>query len=135
MGDQAVFAKSNVRCRIVMREHRDDRFAVARIGKIGRLARTELEQRAASSGRPIEYGDIVSRSHEIGRHRRPHAAKSNESQLHVDSFESMVDWERGGGAMNSGPTGSLMTVFTIRSISARSTELSDQPVTPNAATT
>ena len=42
---------------------------------------------------------------------------------------------RCGGAMNSGPTGSVIAAFTMRSMSVRFSALSDQPATPSAAST
>src|SRR5580658_5227532 len=131
MSDDAAFTQSDLGCRIVIRQHGDQHFPVARFGKIGRLARTELGERAAFSRSAIEDTDIVSGFDEVGCHRASHVTKTNESDFHR-VFRVSCHYARCKGAMNSGPTGSVIAVFTMRSISARSAALSDQPATSTA---
>src|SRR5260370_37779839 len=83
VADDAVVTKLDVSDRRVGREHRDNHVAAASIGDTGCLVRTQLEERTTFCGAAVEHGDIVSGLHEVCRHRRAHAAQSNESSLHV----------------------------------------------------
>jgi len=59
VSNDAAASQRDVRERSVVRKHRDDRLAVARIGNTGRLVRTQLEKRATLPGAAVEHGYIV----------------------------------------------------------------------------
>src|SRR6266850_844242 len=94
--------------------------------------RTQFEERGTPVRAAIEYGDIVSRLHEVRRHGRTHVTQSDESDFHgVISVMPLVD--RCSGAMNSGPTGSVIVSLRMRSILASAAASSDHPATPRVA--
>ena len=94
---------------VIVREHGDDHFAAARIGNVGCLVCTELEQRATLLGAAVEHGDIVSGLDEVGGHGRAHVAQADESDLHAVT-SALWCVARCGGAMNSGPMGSVIAL-------------------------
>src|ERR1022692_597835 len=134
-GDQAIVGERNVRDRGIVGKHRDHHLAVTSPSNIASLVRTQLYQRAASTGAAVEYGNVVSGRHQVARHGRAHMAQSNESSLHVEISLGAGCQDRAGGAMNSGPMGSTIAALRIRSIFAWVVASSDQPCTPSAACT
>jgi hypothetical protein len=82
MIDDAPFGEGDVGRGLIIREHRDHGTAAARLSEMDGLVRTERDERGASSGAAVEYGDVMIGSHEIGSHGGAHAAESDESNFH-----------------------------------------------------
>src|SRR6202011_4305172 len=69
----------------------------------------QLDERAQFLGAPVERRDIMSGLQEIRCHCRAHAAQPDKSDLHsVNSVIFASAQDRCRGAMNSGPTGSVI---------------------------
>src|ERR1700733_11072888 len=135
MSNETCASQYDVGCRLIIRQHRDHGFSVARCGDAGYLACAEADEPSGSTGTAVEYADIVSGFCEVGCHVATHMAKADKSKFHRILSVSVWHHARCGGAMNSGPTGSTTAMFTMRSISSRSALSSDQPATPTAACT
>ena len=88
--DDTARAQGDVGCRVIVRQHRNHRIAAARSCNIGRLVRTEHDERAALSATAIEYRHLVPGLDEVGRHRRAHVPESDKSYFHI--LISMRGW-------------------------------------------
>src|ERR1700721_373937 len=92
----------------------------------------QVDERAALFGAAVEHSDIMSSLQQILRHRRSHASQSDESNFHVETSSLFpVTKDLCSGAMNSGPIGSVIVAFRMRSIFARLAASRDQPATPS----
>ena len=99
--DDAVLRQRHIGKRGIVREHRDDHLSMTGISNAACLACTQFEQRAPLLEAAVEHGDIVSGSHEVRRHRRTHAAQTDESNLHCLKSVVMIRRDRCTGSMNS----------------------------------
>src|SRR3979490_150124 len=131
--DNAVVCQRHIFDRAIVGKHRDDHLSMTGISNAACLVCTQFEERVTLLGAAVEHGDIMSGRDEVRRHRRAHPATPDESSLHLFNSVVVSGEDRCRGAMNSGPTGSVIVSLRMRSILARVAAPSDQPVTPSAA--
>src|ERR1700704_572951 len=131
--DNALVCQRHIFDRGIVRQHRDDHLSMTGICNAACLVCTQFEERVSLLGAAVEHGDIMSGLHEVRRHRRAHPTQADESSLHLFSSVVVSAEDRCRGAMNSGPTGSVIVSLRMRSILARVAAPSDQPVPPSTA--
>ncbi len=90
LADDAAVGQRDIAHRRIVRKHGDDRRLAACVCNAGGLTSPEFEERAALFRVAVEHGDIVSGLDEICRHRRPHSAQPDKSNLHVDISPALM---------------------------------------------
>ncbi len=79
---QAAFAERHALDGVIVREHREDDLGVTGARDIGSGLGAKVDQRLNLVGRPVVYGEIVTRSDQAQRHPRAHLSESDEADFH-----------------------------------------------------